>query len=60
MCMISGGSDGSTCDLLHAVIHDHCYTKLPVLSHPSPSPPQVTVKLNTSSSAGSGGGSGSG
>lgn len=50
MCMISGGSEGSVSDLLHAVIHDHCYTKCPLLPpSPPPSPlPQVTVKLRTS------------
>jgi hypothetical protein len=51
MCMISGGSEtGSASDMLHAVIHDHCYTKCPLLPpSPPPSPtPQVTVKLRTS------------
>lgn len=54
MCMISGTSEeteSGVSELLHAVIHDHCYTKCPVLPVPSPpdSPcPQVTVKLSTS------------
>lgn len=52
MCMISGSSEhsSSVSDLLHAVIHDHCYTKCPLLPpSPPPSPfPQVTVRLNTS------------
>lgn len=53
MCMISGSSEQSesgVSELLHAVIHDHCYTKCPVVAVPSPpdSPcPQVTVKLHT-------------
>ncbi len=49
MCMISGGSECSSTDLLHAVNHDHCYTKCPFLPPSSPSPfEQVTVKLRTS------------
>ena len=53
MCMISGSSDHSsavTPDLLHAVFHDHCYSKRPVLPPVSPSSlpsSRVTVKLKT-------------
>lgn len=52
MCMISGSSESSgdsVSEVLHAVIHDHCYTKCPLLppSSPHPPSPQVTVKLNT-------------
>jgi len=55
MCMISGSSDGGgdVSDALHAVIHDHCYTKCPLVVAPPTSPlspsQQVTVKLRTRS-----------
>jgi len=52
MCMIGGGSSDGVggdllgAELLHAIYHDHCYTRdPPPVSMATPISQQVTVKL---------------